>query len=117
MLEDLSFNLILGKPWIHEIHIVPLTLHHKMQYVHNNKFYQIEMDPKMESFLQFEKGTTSPLNTLMPTSKIDPTKELRKKGNIMYKFQEMTRVPNISHNIQKHPPQPFFQKNRISQKN
>src|SRR3954463_13266587 len=30
---DTSYNLLLGRPWIHRIHIVPSTLHQVMKYV------------------------------------------------------------------------------------
>lgn len=54
------------------MNVVPLTLHHLMKYVYNNRIYQIEIDPELESFLQLEKGVTSPLKTLIPTSNIEP---------------------------------------------
>ena len=69
---DLSYNLLLGRPWIHEMNAVPSTLHRIMKYVYNNKIYQVEIDLEPESCVYLEKGATSPLRTLIPTSNIDP---------------------------------------------
>ena len=72
MPHDLSYNPLLGRPWIHEMNAMPSTLDHIMKYVYNNHIYEIEIDPKPKSCLHLEKGATSPLKILIPTSKIDP---------------------------------------------
>jgi hypothetical protein len=70
MTKNISYNLLLGHPWIHEMCGVPSTLHHKMKYVYENQVYKVDIDPKLESFLQVSKGIGSPLNTLIPTLNI-----------------------------------------------
>lgn len=50
MPHDLSYNLLLGRPWIHEMKRVPSMLHHSMKYIYNNKVYMIRFDPKSELF-------------------------------------------------------------------
>jgi hypothetical protein len=68
------------------MHGVASTLHHKMKYVYDNKVYQVEIDLEPEIFLQVEKGMTSHLNTLIPTSKIEPPEELKLEGNVILKL-------------------------------
>jgi hypothetical protein len=48
MLDNISCNLLLGRPRIHDLHVVPSTIHHIMKYVFNNKAYKIGIDPEAE---------------------------------------------------------------------
>lgn len=74
-MPHLSSNILLGKPWIHEIHVVPSMLHHMLKYIYNNKVYTIKFDTKLKICLQTDKGMGSPLKTLEPTSKVEPLQE------------------------------------------
>lgn len=70
MPQDISYNILLGRPWIHEMHAIPLTLHHLMKYVYNNKVYTIKAEPEPESCLHTKKDKESPLIILISTSKV-----------------------------------------------
>lgn len=52
MPHNLSYNLMLDRPWIHEMNVVPSTLHHMLKYIYNNKVHMVKDDPKFENFLQ-----------------------------------------------------------------
>ena len=41
MLGPLNYNLLLGRPWLHEMHAIPSTLHHKVKFTHNNMMYTL----------------------------------------------------------------------------
>lgn len=56
MPHDLSYNLLLGRQWIHEMNGMPSTLHRKMKYLYNNKVHTIKADPQLDSFLIEKKG-------------------------------------------------------------
>lgn len=68
------------------MHAVHSNLHHKMKYVYNDKIYQIEIYHEPKSCLQVEKGMASPLNILIPTSNIKPTKESKEEVELMLKL-------------------------------
>jgi hypothetical protein len=68
---EISYNIILGRPWIHDMHVMPCTLHRIMNYVYKNKVYKVDIFIELESFLKVKKGIMSPLKTLILTSNIE----------------------------------------------
>lgn len=44
MPRPLNYNLLLGRPWLHEMHVVPSTLHCKVKFIHNNGIYTLHVD-------------------------------------------------------------------------
>jgi hypothetical protein len=46
MLGTLSYNLHLGRPWIHAMKGVPYNLNREMKYAYNNKIYMVREDVK-----------------------------------------------------------------------
>lgn len=58
--NDLSYNLLLGRPWLHEMHVVPSTLHCIMKYVYNKKIYTIIVDIEPYDCLKIEIGKGTP---------------------------------------------------------
>jgi hypothetical protein len=88
MPHDLSYYLLLDRPWIHEINGVPSTLHFTMKYFYNKKIHMIEANPKPNSCLNIEKGKENPLKTLTPTIQLKPIQEKDKENNI----EEVTKL-------------------------
>ncbi|EEF25156.1 conserved hypothetical protein, partial [Ricinus communis] len=41
-----SFNLLLGRPWIHALEAVPSTLHQKVKFIQGNRVISIFGDPE-----------------------------------------------------------------------
>ena len=39
-----SFNLLLGRPWIHEAGAIPSSLHHKVKFIHEGRIITIQYD-------------------------------------------------------------------------
>ena len=39
-----SFNLLLGRPWIHEAGAIPLSLHQKVKFIHEECIIMIQFD-------------------------------------------------------------------------
>ena len=39
-----SFNLLLGRPWIHEAGVIPSSLHHKVELMHKGRIITIQPD-------------------------------------------------------------------------
>lgn len=75
MSYQLSRNLILGREWIHAMNSVPSTLHRKIKYIYNNKVHTLDIDPKPYTVLHLEKTKENPLNTLTPTTQVEPTQK------------------------------------------
>ena len=36
-----SFNLLLGRPWIHEVGVIPYSLHQKLKFIHEGRIIMI----------------------------------------------------------------------------
>lgn len=85
---NLSYNLLLGRPWVHAMNAIPSTLHYLVKYVYNNKVYTIKVGPHPEICLHAEKNKESPLKILIPTSKVKLMQEEEKESNI----EEVTRL-------------------------
>lgn len=64
MPDDLSYNHLLGRPWIHKINGVPSTLHRVIKYVYNNKFYRLKANTEPKIFLMDEREGGDPLEAL-----------------------------------------------------
>ena len=51
-----SFNLLLGRPWIHEASVIPSLLHQKVKFIHEGHIITIQFDKDVvtsfESVLQ-----------------------------------------------------------------
>ncbi|XP_077247235.1 uncharacterized protein LOC143886952 [Tasmannia lanceolata] len=43
-----SFFLLLGRPWLHKVGVIPSTLHQKLKFVRNNKVITVRGDPEPE---------------------------------------------------------------------
>ena len=41
---QLSFNLLLGRPWIHEAGSIPSSLHPKVKFIHEGRINKIQSD-------------------------------------------------------------------------
>ena len=39
-----SFNLLLGRPWIHEAGVIPSSLHQKVKFIHKGRIIKIQSD-------------------------------------------------------------------------
>ena len=39
-----SFNLFLGRPWIHEAGAIPSSLHQKLKFIHEGRIITIQSD-------------------------------------------------------------------------
>ena len=39
-----SFNLLLGRPWIHEAGAIPSSLHQKVKFIHKRHIIKIQFD-------------------------------------------------------------------------
>ncbi|XP_077223442.1 uncharacterized protein LOC143857054 [Tasmannia lanceolata] len=46
--EQASFLLLLGRPWLHKVGVIPSTLHQKLKFVHNGKVVTVKGDPDLE---------------------------------------------------------------------
>ncbi|GLJ49633.1 hypothetical protein SUGI_1053010 [Cryptomeria japonica] len=63
MLGNLTYNLLLGRPWIHSMQAVPSTLHRQVKFIYNNKTYTLIGDTNFQACLQTStsKGGASKL--------------------------------------------------------
>ncbi|XP_077215716.1 uncharacterized protein LOC143850343 [Tasmannia lanceolata] len=43
-----SFLLLLGRPWLHKVGVIPSTLHQKSKFVHNGRVVTVKGDPDLE---------------------------------------------------------------------
>jgi hypothetical protein len=87
MPHDLSYNLLLGRTWIHAMNGVPYTLYRKMKYFEENKVYTLDEDPKPNSFL-IEKNKENPLKTLTSTIQVEPMEVKDKEKH----YEEVTKL-------------------------
>ena len=39
---QLSFNLLLGRPWIHEVAVIPSSLYQKLKFIHEGRIIMIQ---------------------------------------------------------------------------
>ena len=39
-----SFNLLLGRPWIHEAGVIPSSLHQKVKFIHEGRIITIQSE-------------------------------------------------------------------------
>lgn len=69
----LSYNLLLGRLWIHAMKGVLYTLHQEMKYEYNNKIYVVKADEKVYTlWIEVEHNTSKSFNTLIKSSKFEP---------------------------------------------
>ena len=85
MLGNLTYNLLLGSPWIHSMQVVPSTLHRQVKFIYNNKTYTLLADTKSQELLRTGSScsTTSNPSTssnastsfkdFVPSSTLDPS--------------------------------------------
>ncbi|GLJ36816.1 hypothetical protein SUGI_0742690 [Cryptomeria japonica] len=61
MSGNLTYNLLLGRPWIHGMQVVPSTLHRQVKFIYNNKTYTLIGDTNFQACLQTStsKGSSS----------------------------------------------------------
>ncbi|XP_077232000.1 uncharacterized protein LOC143865636 [Tasmannia lanceolata] len=43
-----SFNLLLGRPWLHKYEVVPSSLHQKLKFIKGNRVITVRGDPNLE---------------------------------------------------------------------
>ncbi|XP_077248053.1 uncharacterized protein LOC143887761 [Tasmannia lanceolata] len=43
-----SFLLLLGRPWLHKVGVIPSTLHQKLKFIRNNMVVTVKGDPDLE---------------------------------------------------------------------
>ncbi|XP_077252041.1 uncharacterized protein LOC143891332 [Tasmannia lanceolata] len=43
-----SFCLLLGRPWLHKVGVIPSTLHQKLKFIRNNRVITVKGDPEPE---------------------------------------------------------------------
>ncbi|XP_077242459.1 uncharacterized protein LOC143882971 [Tasmannia lanceolata] len=43
-----SFLLLLGRPWLHKVGVIPSTLHQKLKFIRNNRVVTVKGDPDLE---------------------------------------------------------------------
>jgi hypothetical protein len=72
MPNEILYNILLGRHWIHEMHVISSNLHSKMNYAYNNKVYTIDANLEPEICLNIEKGKENFLKILTPPIEIDP---------------------------------------------
>ena len=51
----LNYNLLLGRPWLHAMNVVPSNLHQKITFIYNNMICTLHVDTKTSSCLNFEE--------------------------------------------------------------
>jgi hypothetical protein len=62
--RPLSYKLLLGRPWIHAMKVVPYTLHHVMNFEYNNKICMVDAYEKI--YKSYDHNTSNSLNTFIP---------------------------------------------------
>lgn len=61
MQGPLSYNILLGRPWIHAMKGVPSTLHRIMKFEYNNKIYMVDTDE--QSYESYDHNISNSSNT------------------------------------------------------
>jgi len=64
--KDFSYNLLLGRPWIHCMCVVPSTLYQYVKLNYQGKIYVIPRDPDPLAYYQ----ASAPLNCYRPSHKV-----------------------------------------------
>lgn len=54
MPKTLNYNLLLGRPWLHNMHDFPSTLNWKVKFIYNNLVYTLMADNKPNSCFNVE---------------------------------------------------------------
>jgi hypothetical protein len=67
MPRSLHYNLLLGRPWLHEMHAIPSTLHRKVKFIHNNMVYTLHADDAPNPCLNIQTHNT-PIPNSNPSS-------------------------------------------------
>lgn len=65
MPNHLNYNILLGRPWIHAMKVVPSTLHRTIKFIYNNEIHIIKVDPNPYSLIHDEVGCIYPFNTMI----------------------------------------------------
>lgn len=60
---ELTYNLLLGRPWIHSMQVVPFTLHKQIKFIHNNTTYTLLGDTRFQVILQTSSYKSSSINS------------------------------------------------------
>lgn len=79
--NHLNYNLLLGRPWIHAMNVVPSTLHRTIKFIYNNELHSIKADSSPYNFTYDEVGYISPFSTMIPSATPSPINDASKKGN------------------------------------
>lgn len=68
----LNYNILLGRPRLHTMHVVPSTLHHKVKLIHKKLMYTLHEDDAPNPCLNVEY-----VKIYKP---LQPKKEIEKKS-------------------------------------
>lgn len=90
-----SFNLLLGRPWIHAIEAVPSTLHQKVKFIQGNHVISIFGDPE------------EPVLDPIPVLEIQHDENLELAG---FQFEQV-QVIELAEPVKKYLPLPDFSEN------
>lgn len=63
MLNSITYNLLLGKPRIHAMQVVPSTLHYSIKFIYNNKMYTSYADTNLQACLKTSSDSKSSLTS------------------------------------------------------
>ncbi|XP_077242700.1 uncharacterized protein LOC143883237 [Tasmannia lanceolata] len=53
-----SFLLLLGRPWLHKVGVIPSSLHQKLKFIRNNRVITVKGDPDLEVGQISQEGTS-----------------------------------------------------------
>lgn len=106
MSGPLSYNLLLGRPWLHALGVVSSTLHGSLKFVANNQVVTVKVDPEAMQLCQIvavgQASVTPSFQNFVPTlsSSIvtyafvsSPKKEEHKKEEITKEVVKKERSP------------------------
>lgn len=63
MSRELTYNLLLGRPWIHSMQAIPSTLHWQIKFIYKNRTYILLGDTRFQACLQTSSSKSSSTNS------------------------------------------------------
>lgn len=79
--NHLNYNILLGRPWIHAMKVVPSTLHRTIKFIYNNELHIINVDSNPYNFTYDEVRYISPFSTMIPSATPSPINDASTKRN------------------------------------
>lgn len=97
MLDSLTYNLVLGRSWIHVMQAVPSTLHQKIKFVYENDMYNLETETNLQSCLQTQSQSSSISSIFSPiqTNAPSPTKYVLKEELLEDDWGSLDFTPSL----------------------